>query len=104
MIREKRKNHKRVLIIVSIVFAIVVPTFYIYRTALSYLVVRAFVSYGTKESQQSRKRLLCETDYVELLKACRDILREVHIENRSAYHAYKRYIHIYLYLQCIKEI
>ncbi len=74
--KEKKKNHLRILIIFSVIFAIAVSAFYIDKAAFPFLLVRAIVSTGIKESRQLRKRLLCETDYVTLRDACRNISRQ----------------------------
>jgi hypothetical protein len=78
MIREKRKNPIRTILIVSISLVIGITYFYVFYTEFPVMLyIRALVSHSVKEARQDRERLLCKTDYRILLDACRDILKQV---------------------------
>ena len=77
MKRDKRKILKRIVIVVSIVLVIAIAIIYVFHDALGYLLIRGFVFFGAREAQQRRTYLLVETDHQALLKACRELSREV---------------------------
>jgi hypothetical protein len=74
MMKEKRKNHILIPIVVSVILG--TTAFYINKNVFPSLFVRLFVSWGVKESQKLCERLLCETDHVTLLEACRNLSRQ----------------------------
>ena len=72
-----KKGVVAILIFISIFLVLIVILFHVYEDTFNSWFIHKLVFSGHETVQDSRHRLLCETDYHVLLDACRETLKKV---------------------------